>query len=390
MRRKLIVSIWVLLHTFCCVIAQNVEKKKISQDELLEMFQQSDNIWATFTYDVWRELDKSDLSRNKKLLPYFLKMLDYDEYMKISIERIVNGAEYHDGDIILFLEKRNKEYLKDTILSTPDLHKAYLDSAKVDYYKRLQRAYSEDGLHMPSSVIELFCYLKSPDAYRILYHMWENGVKYKGVHQILRNYLDPDVMKEYGELVTNCDAKREWVSRDEDLDCSDMESLYFSCRRLWGYGVYSIDWWLEMLRCKKKYYVGLEYLGEGRIEEIPCPFNVAILRIYRKKINSRYVDDLMEKLYACPRCIKEKRPIDKDRLFDYCNIHPRFGDEDRPVYKMSYKKLQEISDDIADHADEIAKAIQPYRDEIEKEDSKWRDSLNYFNKKGTYKPRTNP
>ena len=210
---------------------------------------------------------------------------------------------------------------------------------------------------MPNSVIELFCYLKSPEGYKILYNMWKTGVKHKGIYTILLEYLDPDVMSFHKKNITNCDEKQDYTY---GMRISNKESLLFTYHNLLDYGVYSIDWWIEMLRCQKKFYVDLANMDMSA-KYVSCPFNVAILRMYSSELyasNSKYCIDLIDKIF-CPKC-------------EY--------DVDKPIYKMTYKELQKISDDIVEHVDEIAQAIQPYRDEIEKKDNVWRSKMPYYDR----------
>ena len=361
---------------FCSLTVFAAKKYKISQDSLLKMFSESDNILETFTSDVWWDLDKKDLDKNDSLKPYFLRLLDADEFVfseakkrasysltdtTFSEKMIRNDRPKRSTYSSTYSKALEKHLLNhspeqiDSILANEALLKVCRDSVKKEFIDKAVAYVKRKGLNgvITTAVKNLHKYLKYPEAYTIIKEEWKKQPDDNELYNLLLYFQDPEIM----EIEFN------------NVDCTNRKEMeYISWRyREKDFGIYSIDFWLKMLTCDARYFTTQDIVGIDVYNEFPCPYNISIFLMYEDWLlyKCKFYDDIVSKLY----------------VFDKEFIEYKFIDyETSPIYKMSYKQLQEISKEISEHVDEIAEALKPYRDEIEKKDNGWRSKMPYYDR----------
>ncbi len=339
-----------LISLIFCAIESSAQKdeKRISQEEMLEFFKSSEDIYRSFE-ESWEYLDKKDLRKNEDLRPYFLQLLDYNKCVKNKISKRVKNKKETNVLIWDYLSETNKAGLKDTIDKSPILQKAYEDSAKIYFTDKLLPEYYERPLSISLSIFLLHMYLKDPEAYKMLYGYWKNKVPYEGVEDLLLDFEDPDV---WGEYLKRFDSR-------SNLSKDDYYALMTKITQIIEYDSESaLNLYLRLLECKDKWSIEDNGLGGWGIS-YDCPYNVAIFHIYASEVNHPIIKEIQEKLGKI-----------QGTMYTY----------DSPIYKLSYKELRKISDEIAKHSEEIKAAFKPYLEKIIKGDAYWKNEIPYYGK----------
>lgn len=343
-----------LCSTIFCVVnlfAQNTTKI-ISQEEMLEIFKSSTNIYDSFG-DAWPYLDKNNLRTNDSLIPYFLQLLDYDRYIQFRINYAISSEKEKSNNKLLtnYLHATNKEHLQDTIMKSAILQQMYEDSATIYLSNKLDTVYRKKTILMDLYTIQLHYQLKLPEAYKMVYNYWENKIPYEGVESFLLYFQDPTI---WGEYIKKVDSRNNLNNSDYQHLMSEIIELMEIYDNESGFELY-----LHMLKCSDKWKACFEGITLEESFCNYCPFNVAIFYIYASKVNSPVINEIMDKLYVY--------------YFDH------YPTDDSPIYKMSYEKLKKISDEIIENYEEIRIAFKPYLDSLIKRDAYWREEMPYYN-----------
>ncbi|MBO7145457.1 MAG: hypothetical protein J6W13_11615 [Salinivirgaceae bacterium] len=170
MKRTFFNALFLLL----CI---SVQAETITSDSLLQRIKQGEVIYDIIDNIFIGDIDFKDVYFNEELKPYMLQLLDEKSYRQHEIETLLESSFGSDDAKM----RRIKEWLRDnscslsfdTIMSTPDLYQAYLDSAYSDFSSNL---YSHYNVVIPNVYEEVLCRIHWPVVYKEYHRQWvEDG-----------------------------------------------------------------------------------------------------------------------------------------------------------------------------------------------------------------------
>ena len=333
------------------ILSANLYSETITSDSLLQRVKGGESIYDVIDKININDIDYKDVYYNEELKPYILQLLDEDSYRLYDIETYLESSFGTDlakkNRIEEWLRDNNSQLPLDSVMSTPNLYRSYLDTAYTDYSSKLHQNYQPI---IPNKFEKLLSLVRWPEVYEEYHRQWINdggNITSKRFYAMLCMH-DPYAIslfdKYVDDLLQRKDGSLKW-------------DIYKHRPSADALGSYRDKLWLR----------GLEYTNlitftpfpQDHEEPLTVPFNIKI------------VSGLIG--YNCPSK-KAKRLIDK------ITIQVTFLDE--KFYKLNedltIDEYISIGKQIKENAQLFRDIYEPYIEKEEQEELYWKQNMPYY------------